>query len=255
MLLNISNIQHFSTGDGEGIRTTVFFKGCPLRCPWCHNPEGIAAKPVELCYKNGRRDIAGRIVEASIVADEVLWDRDFYDESGGGATLSGGEVLLQPEGAAQLAAILRGAGVSVFIDTSGAVPFSAFEAVAPYASAYLYDVKTADGGKFRDVCGGELSDVISNLRSLLDAGADVRVRIPLIPGFNTDNGDVDAICALLASLGVTKADLLPFHRLGSAKYEAMGLRYTYAATEPLRGAALDAVAERFARKIGIRIEK
>ena len=255
MLLNISNIQHFSTGDGDGIRTTVFFKGCSLRCPWCHNPEGLFEKPVELCFANGRREIAGRIVEAGIVADEVLWDRDFYDESGGGATLGGGEVLLQPEGAACLASILREAGVSVFIDTAGAVPRSAFEAIAPFASAYLYDVKTADGEKFRRVCRGDLELVISNLRSLLDTGADVRIRVPLIPGFNTDPADVGAICDLLGDLGVTKVDLLPFHRLGSAKYEAMGLEYAYASVAPLFGEALREIVSLYSGRLDVRVEK
>ena len=255
MLLNISNIQHFSTGDGEGIRTTVFFKGCPLRCPWCHNPEGIVEKPVELCYANGRREIAGRLVDVSIVANEVLWDRDFYEESGGGATLSGGEALLQSRGAAELASILREAGVSVFVDTSGAVPFSAFETVAPFVCAYLYDVKTANAEKFSAVCRGDLALVISNLRALLDSGADVRIRIPLIPGFNTDANDIDEICSLLSELDVKKVDLLPFHRLGSAKYDAMGLTYAYSDVEPLRGAALEKAVSMYSSRFETRVEK
>ena len=255
MLLNISNIQHYSTGDGEGIRTTVFFKGCSLRCPWCHNPEGIEKKPVELNYKNGRREIAGRLVEARIAADEVLWDRDFYEESGGGATLSGGEVLLQADGAAELCAYLRNEGVSVFIDTAGAVPFTEIEKVLPFADAFLYDLKTADEKKFADVCRGDLMLVISNLRSLLNAGADVRIRIPLIPGFNTDEDDIDGICELLDGLGITKVDLLPFHRLGSAKYEALGLAYAYSNVGPLGGKELERIASRCAGRFSVRIEK
>lgn len=255
MLLNISNIQHFSTGDGEGIRTTVFFKGCPLRCPWCHNPENIPQKSVELCYENGRREIAGRLVEADEVAREVLWDKDYYAESGGGATLSGGEVLLQPKGAAALAGMLRENDVPVFIDTAGAVDPSAFREIAPFASAYLYDVKTADSVKFAKVCGGDLDLVISNLRYLLASGADVRIRIPVIPGFNTADNDIDGIGSLLCTLSVTSVELLPFHRLGMGKYKAMGLNYAYANAEPLgKTEQMKRIASRYAEHFDVRTQ-
>ena len=101
ILLNISDIQHFSTGDGDGIRTTVFFKGCNLRCPWCHNPETISSKPQRL-NQGGHDKLCGRKLTVGEVASELMWDYEFYVESGGGVTLSGGEVMLQSQGAAAL---------------------------------------------------------------------------------------------------------------------------------------------------------
>ena len=95
-MLNISNIQHFSVGDGEGIRTTVFFKGCNLRCPWCHNPENLSASPTALHYlSTGKRETLGRLVSAEDILPELLEDKDFFEESSGGVTLSGGEAMLQ----------------------------------------------------------------------------------------------------------------------------------------------------------------
>ena len=108
-MLYISNVQHFSVGDGAGIRTTVFFKGCNLRCPWCHNPENLTKAPVTLHYTNGKTETFGRAVSAEALLAELLEDKDFYEESGGGVTLSGGEVLLQSESAAELAKLLVGA--------------------------------------------------------------------------------------------------------------------------------------------------
>ncbi|MBR6557178.1 MAG: radical SAM protein [Clostridia bacterium] len=228
---NIANIQHFSVGDGDGIRATLFFKGCNLRCPWCHNPETLSAAPVTLNYPAGAQICGRRMTEDAIFA-ELTEDADFYRESGGGVTFSGGEVLLQAAAAAKLAARLKAAGISLFIDTAGYAPFSAVEALIPFADAWLWDYKTASPQKFRDTVGGDLSLVEENLQKLLSEGASVRIRIPLIPGFNTAEEDVSLICARLKEFGITKVDLLPFHRLGSGKYEALGLAYAYRETPP-----------------------
>ncbi|MBQ3095187.1 MAG: radical SAM protein [Clostridia bacterium] len=228
---NIANIQHFSVGDGDGIRTTLFFKGCNLRCPWCHNPETLSAAPVTLAYPHGAQDCGRRIPEAEILA-ELMEDADFYRESGGGVTFSGGEVLLQAQAAQSLAARLKAAGISLFVDTAGCAPFSAIEALLPYADTWLFDYKTASPQKFREVIGGDLALVEENLQRLLARGAKVRIRIPLIPGFNTHAEDVALICSRLKEFGITEVDLLPFHRLGSGKYEALGLVYAYRDTPP-----------------------
>ena len=223
---NIANIQHFSVGDGDGIRTTLFFKGCNLRCPWCHNPETLSSAPVTLSYPAGAQVCGRRMTEDAIFA-ELTEDADFYRESGGGVTFSGGEVLLQAEAAATLAAKLKAADISLFIDTAGCVPFSAFEVLLPFADTWLFDYKTASPQKFRETVGGDLSLVEKNLQALLARGADVRIRIPLIPGFNTAEEDIAAISVRLKSLGITAVDLLLFHRLGSGKYEALGLAYAF----------------------------
>ncbi len=255
-MLFLSDIQHFSVGDGDGIRTTVFFQGCGMRCPWCHNPETLPKHPVTLRFpSNGKTEIKDRAVSAEELLPELMEDLDYYQNSGGGVTFSGGEVLLQADGAAELAALLRENGVSVLIDTAGNVPFSAFEKVDPFVFGYLYDYKSASAEKYRDVIGGDLPLVTENLSRLLAAGKNVRVRIPLIPGFNTDAVSVDELCEKLAALGVGAVDLLPFHRLGSAKYEAMGLVYAYRDTEPLSAGELRAIRERFVKGFTVRVEE
>lgn len=255
MELNISNIQHFSVGDGDGIRTTVFFKGCGLRCPWCHNPETIAVDPTTLAYPNlGKTEIRGGKMTVEAVMAEVLEDVDFYIESGGGMTLSGGEVLLQADGAYALAKAAKAAGITVFVDTAGFAPRTAVEKLHPVTDCWLYDYKTADPVAFRQIIGGEIHPVRENLRFLLNAGANVRIRIPLIPGFNTAAEKIEAIKGDLKALGVRSVDLLPFHRLGSGKYTAMGLEYAYRNTEPLTKAEISAIRERYADEFVVNIE-
>lgn len=230
--LNISNIQHFSVGDGEGIRTTVFFKGCNLRCPWCHNPENLTAEPKELCYKSGKRETFGWAAEVEEILPELLEDRDFYETSGGGVTLSGGEVMLQADGAAALARALLDEGISALVDTAGCVPYGEFEKLLGFVDGYLYDFKTADPERYKEI-GGDLQMVSDNLRRLIRDGERVCVRIPLIPSFNDGDDDIRAIGRYLSDMGITAVDILPYHRLGSSKYEAMGLDYAYKNIEPM----------------------
>lgn len=234
MELNVSNIQHFSVGDGDGIRTTVFLKGCNLHCPWCHNPETISSEEQTLHYENiGKTETCGKKMSVSEIVAEVLQDKEFYDESNGGVTISGGEAMLQPDGVLLLAKALKEQGVSVFIDTAGNVPYVQFEKVNPYVDGYLFDYKTDSDEKFREVVGGNLQLVRENIEHLIKAGKEVHIRIPLIPGFNTDQASIQNICKSLQKLGVTIVDLLPFHKMGSGKYKALGMAYSYENVELL----------------------
>ncbi|MBE6756987.1 MAG: radical SAM protein [Ruminococcaceae bacterium] len=254
MLINISNIQHFSVGDGDGIRTTVFFKGCDLVCPWCHNPENLASDTTVLHYRGGKTETRGMRVTPEEILPELLEDKEFFDTSGGGITLSGGEVMLQADGAARLSALLKAHGVSVLADTAGCVPYHAFETLNPVIDGYLFDVKTADSAKYRAI-GGDLDLVVSNLTALQRDGIPFTVRIPLIPDFNTDEGSIAAIGRLLNSLHIPSADLLPFHRLGSAKYEAMGLTYPYKDCTPPTADACARMAALYERYIRVKLER
>ena len=255
-MLNIFNIQHFSVGDGDGIRTTVFFKGCNLRCPWCHNPESLSAEPTRLCdIRRCTTETVGKTVPVEGVVREVLADRAYYEESGGGATFSGGEPLLQAEGAKKAAELLYKENISLFIDTAGCVPYGAFEELNPFVDVYLFDIKTANEKRFRETAGGDLSLVRENLRRLIAEKKRVRVRIPLIPGFNTDNDDTDSICRLLSGCGAQTVDLLPFHRMGRSKYEAMGISYAYADILPPSRSELDRVLAAYQRYFRVRIEE
>lgn len=251
MKINISNIQHFSVGDGDGIRTTVFFKGCNLHCPWCHNPENLTSAPCSMTYPNKPgTEILGKAVEPAEILSELLEDKDFYDASGGGVTLSGGEVMLQTEGAAELCRLIKSEGISVIVDTAGAVPYTEFEKMNPIVDEYIYDIKTADCEKYRNI-GGDLSIVTDNLSRLIRDGKSVRVRIPLIPDFNTDTESVNSIGKLLCSLGIEKVELLPFHRLGSSKYEAMGLNYLYKDVEPISSENIEMIKKEYCKYLKV----
>ena len=169
MELNVSSIQRFSTGDGPGIRTTVFLKGCNLRCPWCHNPECVLHETQTLCYKNAdKKTVSGRIMTVDEIINDVMEDVDFYRESGGGVTLSGGEPLLQSKGAGELAKGLKAHGVTTLIDTAGCVPWDNFKDVIDFADEYYFDIKTADNQLYKDVIKGSKTLVFGNLKRLLD---------------------------------------------------------------------------------------
>ena len=253
-MLNISNIQHFSVGDGEGIRTTVFLKGCNLRCPWCHNPENLSKDTVILRYEATRKtETLGRLVSENDILPELLEDKDFYRESGGGVTFSGGESMLQASELVPLLKLLKERDVSVLVDTAGCVPYASFQRLNPFVAGYLFDFKTADPCQYREI-GGDLDVVVENIRRLLEDGITVRIRIPLIPDFNTSKDSVHGICECLRSIGIKHVDLLPFHRLGSAKYEAMGLEYAYKARQPLTKEELGEITGIYKEYFSIKIE-
>ena len=234
MYLFVSDIQHFSIGDGPGIRTTVFCKGCNLRCPWCHNPETISPNTVTLIYPKANKSVTyGRSVTVEDVVAEVMEDLDFYRESGGGVTVSGGEPLLQAVAVAALTKALQKKGISVLLDTAGCVPWSRFEAVLPYVDTVFFDWKTSDPVFMKERVGGDLPLIKENLTRLLQTGKNVHIRIPLIPAINTTEEALTAIAADLRETGARTVALLPFHRLAAGKYEAMGLDYPYRDTPPL----------------------
>jgi len=252
----ITDIQHFSVGNGAGIRTTVFFKGCNLKCPWCHNPETISFQPVKLEYAHiGKTEWCGKEVDIKEVLKELSEDKDYYRESGGGVTFSGGEVMLQVDGAIELAKLLKAEGISLTVDTAGNVPYSSFQQMNPYADEYLYDFKTGSPEKMQAAVGGNMERIIDNLKNLLRDGKKVRVRIPLIPDFNTAPQSVQEIAVCLQKIGIKEVDLLPFHRMGSGKYEAMGLVYPYKDTESMSLKQAEAIAVLYAPYFKVNIEK
>ena len=255
MLLNISNIQHFSVGDGEGIRTTVFFKGCNLCCPWCHNPENLSFLPVVLRYTTiDKTEVSGKKVTIEDILPELLEDRDFFVQSNGGVTLSGGEVMLQADGAAALVERLKEYDIPVLIDTAGCVPYKEFEKLNPFVQGYLFDFKTADEQKYKDI-GGDLHVVTQNIKKLLSDHMNVQIRIPLIPDFNIAQEEIINICERLRDIGIEQVELLPFHRLGSSKYEALGMDYKYKNYKPLSKEKLEEINKLYSKYLKTKIER
>ena len=253
-MINISNIQHFSVGDGDGIRTTVFLKGCNLRCPWCHTPENLCKEPTTLHYHaTGKIETLGHLVSEEEILTELLEDKDFYNESRGGVTFSGGEAMLQASELVALVKLLKENGVSVLVDTAGCVPYAFFQMLNQFVTGYLFDFKTADEDQYREI-GGNLELVLENIRQLSEDSIAIRIRIPLIPGFNTSPSSTLAICERLRDIGIKHVDLLPFHRLGSAKYEAMGLKYVYKTQQPLTKEELSKIEAIYKTYFSVKIE-
>ncbi len=256
MNLFVSDIQHFSVGDGPGIRTTVFLKGCNLRCPWCHNPETISPAPVTLTYSKANKTITyGRSMTVDEIVTEVMEDADFYRASGGGVTISGGEPLLQAEAVVALAKSLREKDVSIILDTAGCVAWSRFAAVLPFVDTVFFDWKTSDPIFMKECIGGDLPLVRDNLTRLLQAGKDIHVRIPVIPGVNTQEAAVRGIIQDLQAIGVKTVALLPFHRLAAGKYEAMGLPYPYRDTLPPTPSEMQKISLVYQQIFNVYIEK
>lgn len=255
MAINVSNIQHFSVGDGDGIRTTVFFKGCNLRCPWCHNPENLCAAPSVMRYTGAdKTETVGTMLTAEDILPELMEDTDFFEASGGGVTLSGGEVMLQTDGVLELVKKLKKKDISVIIDTAGFVPYGEFEKLNPYVDGYLFDFKTADAQKYKDI-GADLDTVTQNIIKLMSDNMDVHIRIPLIPDFNVEENEVLGICEHLTKIGVRRVELLPFHRLGSAKYTALGIDYAYKNYPPLSKEQIDKTEKQYSRYFEVKVER
>ena len=251
----IFDIQRFSVHDGPGIRTTVFMKGCSLRCPWCHNPETISPLPQTLNYTSGKVATHGREMTADELFSKLIRDIEFFKASGGGVTVSGGEPLLQSRALIPLLEMLRGSGVSVIIDTAGSLGWSHFEDVIDLCDCFFVDYKSPRSEVYRDTVGGSLEAVEQNIARLTARKKSIRVRIPLIPGVNNSEADASMSCKRLKELGVEMVDILPFHRLGSGKYDALGMEYAFSKTEPLSREEVQRIADIFGKHFTVTVEK
>jgi pyruvate formate lyase activating enzyme len=249
----VFNIMRFSTQDGPGIRTTVFFKGCPLSCWWCHNPESQRLQP-ELLYLEERcrhcgdcvtacpqhaieqvegtevcqaeaRQIAGRRLTVGELVAEIERDLVFFEESGGGVTLSGGEPLAQPRFVSALLAACRDRGIGTVLETCGYAPSGVFLNVALAADLVLYDLKLMDPAKHKHYTGVSNRRILDNLKELVARGRPVTVRIPVMPGINDTDDEISQFARYLAELPASHVELLPYHHIGAGKYKRLGLTY------------------------------
>jgi pyruvate formate lyase activating enzyme len=239
---NIFDIQRFCTSDGPGIRTTVFFKGCPLKCLWCHNPESqkkeqqIMFYPEKckgcgrcknadenfVCYNDARR-LCGKTVTVDEVMETVLRDKIFYENSGGGVTLSGGEPLYQAAFALDILKAAKGKNIHTAIETCGFATKEDLLAVAEYTDLFLFDYKETNAALHREFTGVDNSVIIENLRLLDSHGKQTILRCPIIPGCNNRHEHYEGIAALANSLDhVLGIEIEPYHSLGESKYTALG---------------------------------
>jgi len=228
----IFDIRHYSVHDGPGIRTTVFFKGCPLRCLWCHNPESHTHLPVDVAGEKriGEKRIAlpetiGKQVSASEVVQEILKSSIFFEESEGGVTFSGGEPLLQPRFLMEIITMLKSENIHIAIDTCGHAPEALFDEVIAHSDLILFDLKHPDPVAHEKHTGVGNELILRNLQSEIMANKSLIVRIPLIPEFNMDHETYQAMADLLAPLhNLHRIDLLPFHRIADHKYKRLGMQ-------------------------------
>lgn len=266
----ISNIQRFCIHDGTGIRTTVFFKGCPLRCAWCSNPETqnmsaelmikdkgcahcgacISACPFGALQMNAGKvevdrancllcgnclgacpnaliKIEGRDLTADEVMRIVSRDKPFYDVSGGGLTLSGGEPLMQPILAKELLILAKETGISTCIETCLFAPFPVMQDLLDFLDEIYFDFKHSDPEKHRQFTGMDNELIAANIQKLINVRPDAKARIPVISGFNDSREDIAMICQSLHKYGIHKVELMHYHNLASSKYTALGRDYFY----------------------------
>lgn len=221
----IFDIQKYSIHDGPGIRTIIFLKGCILRCKWCCNPESQEYE-VQSMMENGKEKIIGRDVTVEEVMREIRKDSMYYRKSGGGVTLSGGEVLCQPEFAKAILQACQEEGFSTAIETAASVEFSIIQTLLPHIDYVLMDIKHVDGRKHKEFTGKDNQMILENARKIAESCANVTVRVPVIPSFNDTKAEISNIAEFASRLrGVQELHLLPYHRFGSGKYEALGRGY------------------------------
>lgn len=268
MKAKIFEIKRFAVHDGDGIRTTVFFKGCPLKCVWCHNPEGISPNP-ELAYlkhkcigcgecisvcptgahviENGlhvynrQKCIAcGKCADAclgsalnfygkEVTVEEllpiILRDKEYFDNSSGGVTVSGGECLLYADFCAELLKRLKEEHINTAVDTCGFISKTALEKVMPYTDVFLYDMKAFDGEIHKKCTGRDNATILQNLLYLDENGCKTEIRIPFVPDFN--DGEIDKIGTFLVKLkNLTKIRVLSYHNYAGSKYASLSMQNT-----------------------------
>ena len=271
----VFNIQRFSIQDGPGIRTTVFLKGCPLRCLWCSNPESqnsflemghrnticircgrcVEICPVkassmteegikidrELCTNCGKciqscvvgaRRFYGEVMSVDQVFQEVKRDKDFYQDSGGGVTASGGEPLLHADFVAELLQCCWENDIHTCIETCGYADKDAWEKVLPYTNLVLFDLKLMDPITHHKWTGESNEKIVDSLKLVAGSGVPVMIRIPVIPGVNDSDKNMKESAKYIRSLGLKKVQLMPYHRYGASKYEILDRHYSLSELKP-----------------------
>jgi pyruvate formate lyase activating enzyme len=255
----IFKIKKYALHDGPGIRTTVFLKGCPLACRWCHNPEGIDPEPQRMMRRTSSAQTAssqaesakidetvGTIIAANELIREIEKDVLFFDESGGGVTFSGGEPLAQPQFLEALLAACNHRDIPTALDTSGFAPAAVLDHILPRLQLVLFDLKLMDARQHRRYTGVSNRIILENLARIAESPTPLRIRVPLIPGITDGDDNLSHIVRFAAGLKTIEGiDLLPFHTIGKDKYRRLGLIDSMAGTAAPAAKAVQAIKHRF----------
>ncbi len=221
----IFDLKRFAIHDGPGIRTTVFLRGCPLRCVWCHNPESQGFGMETFAGRDGCSITVGRSVSVDEVVEEVARDVAYYTESGGGVTFSGGEPLAQPKFLMELLRRCRDLGIHCAVDTCGFASADVVLEVAELTDLFLFDVKLVGAEDHLKYTGAGVELIHSNLRLLCDSGADIQLRFPVVPGITDSEDNLDGVRELMQSLSrELPIKMLPYHSAAMDKYPRFGMR-------------------------------
>ena len=254
----IFDVERNSFVDGPGIRTTVFFKGCNLKCAWCHNPESQDFKSQMMFYRDkckvcgkcksicstpenctlcgkctfycpvDARKVCGKEYTVDEVFGEIIKDKAYYENSGGGVTFSGGECMLQIDFLLEILKKCKENGIHTAIDTAGNISFGSFEKILPYTDLFLYDIKIINSEKHKKYTGVSNELILENLKKLFVSNEKMWIRIPVIADVNDSVEDMLKIKAFLDQCGKPeKVELLPYHAMGENKYASIGRDVQY----------------------------
>ena len=249
----IFNIQHYSIHDGPGIRTSVFFKGCPMNCWWCHNPESQNPSIEEFYNSNSNerlkaKQIIGKKITIDELYDEIVKDRIFYDESGGGVTFSGGEPLMQSEFLMSILKKCKENGIHTALDTSGFSSEKKFNSIIDLVDLFLYDVKFIDDDLHKKFTGVSNKLIIKNLKILSKSKKEVFIRIPIISKITDTKENIIQIMNFLKEIDTPKnISLLAYHKIAESKYERFNLNYKLKKNKPPSKERLNEIRENFSK--------
>lgn len=253
----IFDIRHFSIHDGPGIRSTIFMKGCPLSCIWCHNPESIGFHPetyVRTNRLNGKifhlTETVGKKMSVEQVMNEIENEIIFYDESKGGVSFSGGEPLSQPNFLKALLKACKQKELHTAIDTSGYAPTSVIQNILPYVHLFLFDLKLANDSVHQKYTGISNQLILKNLEFIYHSGKPIIIRIPLIQHITDTDENLRKIRTILQLYPhIKRVDLLPFHTIAKSKYERFGKNYPLHHADPYDSQKANDIAAFFSETV------
>jgi pyruvate formate lyase activating enzyme len=238
----IFSVKRYSIHDGPGIRVTFFMKGCPLRCMWCHNPEGISPVQESVVSTNRigdkefiKNENVGNYYTVNDILEILEKEKVFINQSKGGVTFSGGEPMIQFEFLLEALKACKKEGFHTTVDTSGYSSAENYKSIIPFTDLFLFDIKHLDEARHIESTGVSNTGILDNYRLLLESGKDLMIRFPVIPGINDDTDHLEKLRSFIIS---TKTDtlkrinLLPFHKIGSSKYKRFNIPYRMGSVEP-----------------------